>query len=180
MPRKRTPVEPSLSKDQQILLLRREIERLQEANAMLSAREVSPQDMGIFGRVSLTRARDTDFPEFVRAIDVWPTVYRTYGLSAAYAYGDHCKSLMHALAVKAGITPDLIRAVHRLEMFYSEPDIWLMCGACGSDIAARRRRRKLIHLVEEYIYAPSIKAAFDRSTETPGGLLSPTLGGGSN
>lgn len=161
--------------EQKLLEYQREIVRLQEANAMLEAREVSPQDMGIWGRVSITRGRDTDFPEFVRAVDKWPAVYAKDGLSGAYAYTDHVRSLMHALAVRAGNTPELVRMVHRLEMLTQEPDVWIMCGACGSIIAARRRRRKFIHLVEEYIYAPSVKAAFDRSTETPGGLLSPNM-----
>lgn len=155
----------------QLLESQREVARLQEENAMLQAREISPQDLGILGRVSITRGRDTDFPEFVKAVDKWPGIYEQFGLAAAYAYADHVKSLMHALAVRWGNTPDLIRAVHRLEMLYQEPDVWIMCGACGSAVASRRRRRRLIHLVEQYIYAPAIKAAFDRSTETPGGLL---------
>lgn len=157
--------------------LEAEIRRLQEELAVAESKEgPAPNDLGIAGRVAITRLRDTDLPELVRAVDNIPQVFETHGYLGALAYArTHIRSLVDAIILSAPRTGDLVQAQHRLHMLLGEGFVDVMMR---SDRAGFRARAEFIECVERYAYAPSVKAAFAHGQETPAGIMPTGFGGG--
>jgi hypothetical protein len=156
--------------------LQDQILRLQEALAVAESREgPSANDMGIAGRVALTRLRDTDYPELIAAVEKIPTVYREQGYLGALAYcRTHVRSLIDSIILAAPRTADLVKAQHRIHMLLTEgfADVLMR-----HDSAGIRSRMELLECVERYALAPSIRAAFAKGAETPAGLMDPRFTG---
>lgn len=156
----------------------RELARLREELDVLRSREVRPDDMGVAGRVALTRLRDTDYPELVKAVEAIPSVYEQEGYWAALAYcRTHVRSLLDAILVADPRTPDLVRTQHRVHMLLDEGQADVLMRR---DQAGVRSRMEFLEAVERWAYALSVKAAFAHGTDTPAGLVPPTFSGGPN
>lgn len=153
--------------------LEREISRLREQVNMLEQREVRPDDMGIAGRIALTRLRDTDYPELVKAVEAIPAVYEAAGSETALSYCQtHVMSCLLALNLTDMRTADLVITQHRVVQMLDEGQAEIMFRR---DRAGMRNRREFLNMAVRYFYAPSIRAAFNRGAETPAGLLPATF-----
>ena len=150
-----------------------ELVRLREALAASESREgVKSDDMGIAGRVGLTRLRDVDFPEIAKAVERFPEIYEKGGHLAGLAYGRNVvRTLVDAIIFSQPMTADLIQSTHRLHAMLTEGQVEIMYRR---DNAGIRGRIDFLEAVERYAFAPSIKAAFSRGVETPAGLVGPT------
>lgn len=154
--------------------LEAEVLRLRERLAVMESRAdtTSRNDMGVAGRVAITRLRDADYPELVAAVAGIPAVRAERGAAAAEAYvRTHVRSLVDAIVLQAGRTADLVRSMHRLHMLMGP-------GFCQvlqrPDRAGLRARTELLELVERLCFAPSVRAAFAHGSETPAGILPPS------
>jgi len=135
-------------------------------------RDVTTNDLGVAGRVAITRLRDADFPELIRATERIPEVYTAHGRLTALSYCRvHIRSLVDAIVLQAPRTADLVRSLHRIHALLSEGQAELLMRA---DTAGARGRADFLEAVERFAYAPSVRAAFARSSETPPGLIPPT------
>jgi hypothetical protein len=154
--------------------LEAEIHRLQEQLAAAESREgPNVNDMGVAGRVAITRLRDTDFPELVKAVDDIPAIYEEKGYLPALAYcRGHVRSLVDAIILAVPRTADLVRSQHRLHMLLNEGEADLMMRR---DQAGLRARMEFLECVERYAYAASVQAAFKHGAETPAGLVPATF-----
>lgn len=155
-----------------VLQLQAELARQNEEMAAMTAREVSPADMGIGGRVALTRLRDQDWPDFIRAVDNLPRVYRKDGYWGAMNYArTNVRSKLDALTFRPPRTGMLVRLRHRIHMLLEEGMVDVMFRP---DRAGERARLEFKEVAERYCYALSVQASFERGAETPAGLL-PTM-----
>jgi len=135
-------------------------------------RDVTTNDLGVAGRVAITRLRDADLPELVRAVERIPEVYTAHGRMTALSYCRvYIRSLVDAIVLQAPRTADLVRALHRIHAMLSEGQAEVMMRG---DVAGSRSRADFLEVVERFAYAPSVRSAFARSSETPPGLISPT------
>jgi hypothetical protein len=150
--------------------LEAEIRRLNEALAMAESREgTSSQDMGVAGRVAITRLRDTDYPELIAAVEQIPGIYANEGYMAALGYcRTTIRSLVDAIILSAPRTADLVRTQHRIHMMLSEGEADLMMR---TDEPGQRARMEFLEVVERYALAPSYQAAFRHGVETPAGIM---------
>lgn len=140
--------------------------RLRKALAVANAKATGTQanDQGVASRLALARLRDDDFPEFVEAVERLPSVRISKGYLTAEAYGRATlRSMLDALAIQAPRTADLARNVHRVHQFLSPGQLDVMMR---DDLAGARARMEFLEVVERYVYAPAIQAAFARSTES--------------
>ena len=163
--------EPPMSKAEMM----REIARLREQVAMLEQRTVRPDDLGIAGRIALTRLRDTDYPELVKAVEALPAVYEAKGYWAALAYArTHVRTLLAAILVADPRTPNMATTQHRMQMMLNEGEVDVMMRR---DQAGVRSRMEFLECVALYAFSPSIRAAFAKGAETPFGIVPPTFNG---
>ena len=150
--------------------LEAEIRRLNEALTIAESREgPSSNDMGVAGRVAITRLRDTDYPELIKAVEQIPAIYGEQGYLAALGYcRTTVRSLVDAIVLDAPRTGDLVRAQHRLHMMLNEgeADLLMLEGQAG-----QRARMEFLEVVERFAYAPSVRAAFRHGQETPAGIM---------
>jgi hypothetical protein len=140
--------------------------RLRKALAVANARATGTQanDQGIAARLALARLRDDDFPELVEAVERLPSVRIRRGYLVAEAYGrDTLRSLVDAIALAAPRTPDLATSLHRVHQRLSPGSLDVLMR---DDLAGARARVAFLEVVERYIYAPAIQAAFARSSES--------------
>jgi len=150
--------------------LRAQVARLQEQLAVAESREgPSPNDMGVAGRIAITRLRDTDYPELVASVERIPQIYREEGYSAALAF---CRTVVRSqidsLILANPRTGDLVRAQHRIHMLLNRgfADVLMLNNRAGV-----HARADLLECVERYAFAPSVKAAFAKGQESPAGLF---------
>ena len=157
--------------------LEAEIIRLREAMASMESRAgPSSNDMGIAGRVAISRMRDTDYPELVAAVDRLPGIYREAGRMAAIAYArTHIRALLFSIIFSNPRTADLARIQHRMMSMLSEGQVEVMFR---SDTAGVRARTDFLEVVVIHAFAPSVRAAFAHGTETPPGLIQTNPGRG--
>ncbi len=154
-----------------------EVTRLRERLALIESERDRSQsnDMGVAGRVAITRLRDTDYPELIEAVEQIPVFYREQGYLAAFAYcRTSIRSLIDAIVLITPKTGDLVRTLHRVHMLLSEGQVELLFR---SDRIGVRARIDLLEIVERYAFAPSVRAAFAHGTETPAGILAPAFQG---
>lgn len=157
--------------------LQAEVRRLQEQLAVTEARSAgpSPNDMGVAGRVAITRLRDTDYPELVAAVDDIPHIYEQFGYLRALAYcRAHVRSLVDAMNLGTPPTGDLVQQQHRIHMLLSEGFADLLMRR---DQIGLRSRMEFLEVVERYIYLLAVRNAFARGAETPAGIMPPTFRG---
>jgi hypothetical protein len=148
--------------------LERDNARLREQIAMLEQREMRPDDMGIAGRIALTRLRDTDYPELVKGVEALPTIYEARGYWAALAYSrTHLRTLLEAILVSDPRTPDMAITQHRMRAMLNEGEVDVMFRR---DQAGVRSRMEFLEVVALYAFSPSVRAAFAKGVETPFGL----------
>jgi hypothetical protein len=150
----------------EVSLARAEVARLRKALAIANAKATGTQanDQGVAARLALARLRDDDYPEFVEAVERLPAVRIARGYLVAEAYArDTLRSLMDAIALAAPRTPELATNLHRVHQRLSPGSFDVMVR---DDLAGARARIAFLEVVERYIYAPSIQAAFARSTES--------------
>ena len=148
-----------------------EIIRLRERLALLEAQADRTQsnDMGVAGRVAITRLRDTDFPELIAAVESIPGIFAEEGHLAAMSYcRTTIRSQIDSIILITPKTGDLVRTQHRIHMMLSEGQVELLFRA---DRIGVRVRTDLLEIVERYAFAPSIKAAFSHGQETPAGIM---------
>lgn len=135
---------------------------------VLTIRNDTPQDMGVAGRIAITRLRDTDYPDLQRAVNELPHLAREKGSEYAIAVArTTIRSLIDAIVLRAPRTPNLVTALHRIHMLLNEGMVELLIR---SDRIGYRARTALLEAVERFAFAPSVRAAFDRGLETPAGL----------
>jgi len=146
-----------------------EIARLQESNAQLKASQISSTDAGVLSSIGVARGRDVDFPEFVRAIELAPMVLKNFGRMRARTYCRvHLRSLLSALCVVPPRTPDLVMTRHRLFQCLTEGQWDVLCE---SGYAGAMARIEFAEACEQYTYAISIQAAYQKDVLTPSGQL---------
>jgi hypothetical protein len=157
--------------------LEAEVIRLREQLAMAEANQgPSANDMGVAGRVAITRLRDTDLPELVSAVDQIPDIYERFGYVRALAYCQvHIRGLVDAMSLIAPKTGNLVQTQHRIHMMLNEGEADLMMR---KDQAGLRARMEFLVVVERYVYSLAVRAAFAHGAETPAGIIPPTFGGG--
>lgn len=146
--------------------LEAEVARLRKALAVANARATGTQanNQGVAGRIALARLRDDDFPELIEAVERLPAVRISRGYLVAEAYGrDTLRTLVDALALAAPRTPELATNLHRVHQRLSPGSLDVLMR---DDLAGARARVAFLEVVERYVYAPAIQAAFARSTES--------------
>jgi hypothetical protein len=156
--------------------LEREIRRLQDTlSAVEDSRNVAGNDIGVAGRIAITRMRDEDYPDLVNAVEEIPNIAAQQGPEAALAYiRTTVRMRIDSLIFSMPTTGDLVRARHRLHAMLSEGQAELLWRR---DRAGVRARADLLEAVERHAYAPSIIAAFNHGQETPAGITNLTPGG---
>lgn len=151
-----------------------EIVRLHERIALMESEraQTAANDMGVGGRVAITRLRDTDFPELAKTVEDIPEVFREDGALAALAYcRGPVRAAVDAIAFAQPRTPALAQQLHRIHMMLTEGQVELMYR---DDSIGVRARIDFMEAVERCVFSESVKAAFARGTETPAGILPAT------
>jgi hypothetical protein len=147
-----------------------ENQRLREQLALAKAREGPAQnDAGVAGRIAITRLRDADYPEFADSVARIPHIFKDQGYVAALTFiRTAIRAQIDAIVLMDPRTPDLARSLHRIHAMLSPGQAEVLMRA---DRAGQIARMELMEVVERYAFAPSVRAAFSRGTETPAGLL---------
>lgn len=113
------------------------------------------------GRSSLSKLRDKDFEDFVRAVRSLPAISNKYGKETAIAWARiELRSLLDILALIEPSDPEIKQAQHRVHLLLAEGTIRLMLRA---DTIGFRARTDFMVMVERYFLAPSIREVFAKS-----------------
>lgn len=150
--------------------LEEEITRLRDALSGMDATETSTSnDIGVAGRIAITRLRDDDWPDLIRVIEELPEIAHRYGdMSALSHIRTTIRTRIYAMILSMPQTGDLVRCRHRIDMMLSEGEAELLWR---TDRAGVRSRADLLEVVAVHCFAPSILAAFQHGQETPAGIL---------
>ena len=143
--------------------------RLRERIALLEADRdrYSPQDMGLAGRLAITRLRDTDAVDIEAVIERIPVIYEQRGWWAAMSYcRNDVKRYLKTLSLRPGLTGTIIQAQKRIGKYLSEVQAPLLFFRTMPG-----PRIELLEAINEAFYEPAVQATFAKSIETPPGIL---------
>jgi len=148
--------------------------RLREQLKVSQSTRPNPTDYGLAGRAALTRLIETDLPAFIDSVENLPRIYENSGLESVLSYGQTVvRARLAALSLTDFRTPELVIQYHRIQQELDEPALSVMMR---SDRAGARSRRAFMDVVVRIVVQASVRAVFNKSTETPAGLLPPNEG----